>query len=80
MTKHRTLWDMKENEKAFIGPLSVSIKPEHALRLKELGFMAGEEVRCVQKTPFGGPKLFEVRDSVYGLALALAQSIFLQEK
>lgn len=46
-------------------------------RLRELGFREGVLVRCLRKTPFGGPKVFEVGGSVFSIEYEVASMIFL---
>ncbi len=44
-------------------------------RLAELGFVAGAEVRCVRRVPFGGPSLYQVGGCVLSVEPRLVQRI-----
>jgi Fe2+ transport system protein FeoA len=61
------LWSLRRGEEAIVSDLSPELCPEHRRRFIELGFREGERVHCLQTTPFGGPKVFGVVDTVYSV-------------
>lgn len=44
-------------------------------RLSELGLDPGEIVQCLQSSPFGGPRIYRIGDSVFSIERALAENI-----
>jgi ferrous iron transport protein A len=73
-----SLWDLHEHGKGVIHGVCSTVCPEHVLRLRELGIDAGLAIICLKKTPFHGPKIFQLGDAVFSLESDLAKRIFLQ--
>lgn len=67
-----TLWHLKENASSIIISLGETLPKEHSIRLEELGIRKSAKVKCLRKTPFGGPSVFLIGDSVYSLAKDVA--------
>ena len=74
-----SLWMLKERENCFVTTFDTCLKEGHATRLREIGIEEGESVRCLKTLPFGGPKVFQIRDSVFSLEKAVAHRIFIQK-
>lgn len=70
-----TLWKLQPSTSAVIKGIDLSIPLEHQNRLKILGFSEGSTVACLRKTPFNGPRLFQINQSVYSLAEDIASAI-----
>lgn len=75
-----TLWDLQEQQLARIESISEELQEKHRYRLRELGFEQEISVRCVKKTPFGGPKLYQIGDSVFSLTEDIARAVLLHPK
>lgn len=71
----QTLWDLLPRRTGRIVEISPRIDELYRNRLNDLGFMVGEAVACVRQTPFKGPRLFKIGDSVFSLDRDLAQSV-----
>lgn len=56
--KLKTANDLNLGETSIIKKLNGP--KEVTSRLRELGFIVGAEVTCLQKMPFDGPKIFQV--------------------
>jgi Fe2+ transport system protein FeoA len=54
---------------------SLSVKFQH--RLREIGFVEGEMISCIRKTPFGGPGIFKVGGSIFSLGSEIAEFIMI---
>jgi len=73
----KSLWAMQENMTAIIDQLSLELKTEHILRLREIGIEKGQSITCLKITPFKGPHVFQIGDSVFSLEASLASKIFI---
>lgn len=74
-----TLWQLSVDKKAKIKGYSESLSFDQKTRLQDLGFVAGEWVLSLRKMPFGGPSLFQVQNTVYGIEKDLAVNVLLDE-
>lgn len=74
------LWSLNEKSSALVSSFDDDIDPLYQQRLRELGFDAGCEILCLRKTPFGGPRVFQIGDSVFSLAQELAKKVNIEEK
>jgi Fe2+ transport system protein FeoA len=70
-----TLWDMPKNSKATVTGLNTEILSDLQLRLNEMGFMPGEMLTCIKRSPFNGPLVIQIQDCVYSLDKQLAMHI-----
>lgn len=73
-----TLAGLREREGGVVASFGPPLAPAHAARLRELGFQEGERVRCLKALPFGGPRVFEVRDGVVSLEDAAARGVLVR--
>ncbi len=71
------LWALAEKQIAILKSFCPSIAEHHRQRFAELGFREGEPVKCIQRTPLGAPRIFEVGSTVYSLSKEDAIRIFL---
>ncbi len=71
----RDLWCLNRNQFAQVTGFSAGLSENFQNRLSALGFRRGQEVLCIGCTPFGGPKIFQIGDSVFSLASDLARGI-----
>jgi len=74
------LWELKEKSHAIIEGLGEKIPVEFQLRLSELGLLESGPIICLKKTPFNGPSLYQVGDSVISLAQEVAENIYITRK
>jgi ferrous iron transport protein A len=70
-----TLWDMPKNSQATVTGLNDELLSHLQLRLNEMGFMPGEILTCMKRSPFNGPLVVQIQDCVYSLDKQLATSI-----
>lgn len=70
-----TIWNLKSNESATVKQINPKLSATFRDRLHHLGFNAGERVTCVRRTPFNGPGIFLVGDSVFSLAEDIATAV-----
>ena len=75
-----SLWTLKEKENGFITLFDQNINKGHALRLKEIGLQKGTKVTCLKVLPFGGPRVFQISDSVFSLDKSIAHRVFIQKR
>ena len=71
-----SIWTLKAGLSARVTSI-VNCSEEFILRLSEIGISVGTEVYCVKETPFGGPKVFSMSDSVFSLDQELASKIII---
>lgn len=61
------LWKLTETMTATIKGFSEQIPSEHLTRLRELGIDIDKTITCLKKTPFKGPKVYQISDGVFSL-------------
>ena len=74
-----SLWELREKETGSVHSINTELSPETILRLREIGLDKGGSVTCLKQTPFGGPKLFQISDSVFSLERPVAESILINK-
>ncbi len=74
-----SLWELEEKQSGSIHSVKDDLSPQTIMRLREIGLNKDDNVTCLKKLPFGGPKLFQVSDSVFSLEEDIAKSIMLNE-
>ena len=62
-----TLWDLDKNAQARITSFSKEMPQPYCLRLRELGFEKSTTITCQRKAPFGGPRTYQLGDSVFSI-------------
>jgi Fe2+ transport system protein FeoA len=75
-----TLWMLPEHQSAKVLGFTDLLPEEYRQRLREIGFEKETEVLCLRSTPFAGPKVFQIGDSVFSLARDLAEMVTLEER
>ena len=80
MKRSNILWELKEKSQAIIEDLGDKIPSGFQLRLGELGLIKSGPIICLKKTPFNGPILYQVGDSVISLAREVAENIYIKRK
>lgn len=63
---------------AFIEGYSLTLELALQQRLQDLGFAKGEVVLCERETPFAGPKVYRVQNSLYALEKELAEHVLVK--
>ena len=61
------LWSLASGQRAAIDSFDLDLCEAYRIRLMELGFHPGEEVRCLQTPAFGAPRVYQVANCVYSL-------------
>ena len=74
-----SLWDLNEQESGAIDSIKDHLSKETIIRLREMGISKGGKVVCLKTIPFGGPKLFQISDSVFSLEKPVAEAIVLTQ-
>lgn len=62
---------------ARISGFQPGLRPEVGRRLRELGFVDGNEVRCLRRAPFGGPRVYAVSGAAFALEPEVACQVLL---
>ena len=70
-----TLWEMPKKTSAVVSQLDDTLTQSIKTRLNEMGFVPGELLTCMKRSPFGGPLVVQIQDCVYSLDQQLAKSI-----
>jgi ferrous iron transport protein A len=55
--------------------LNTELLSDLQLRLNEMGFMPGEMLTCIRRSPFNGPLVIQIQDCVYSVEKQLAMNI-----
>lgn len=78
MLSQRVLSSLKEGESCII----IDIQPTGAMvnRLKELGFISGTEVICLQRSFSGDPTAYQVKGTVIALRKEDASNITIKKR
>lgn len=75
-----TLWNLDKMQSGSVAGFDAALPNNYQTRLRELGFAKNAAVTCLKKTPFGGPKIYQIGDSVFSLAKELASSVIIEDK
>ena len=70
-----TLWDMPKKTSALVEKLDEELTLTIQIRLNEMGFVPGELLTCMKRSPFGGPLVVQIQDCVFSLDQQLASQI-----
>lgn len=73
-----TIWNLTKMQKGIVSKLSLELDHSLMTRLLEMGLAPKEEVLCLRTTPMGGPKVFQIRDSVFSLEKSIAEKIYIE--
>ena len=73
----RNLSELPPGARARIDGFRSTLRPEVRRRLRELGFMDGNVVRCVRRAPFGGPRVYAVSGAAFALEMEVAAHVLL---
>jgi len=73
----RNLAQLPLGARARIDGFGSELRPEVGRRLRELGFVDGNEVRCVRRAPFGGPRVYAVSGAAFALEVDVAAHVML---
>jgi len=71
------LSQLQTAHEARISGFTPELPDDFRVRLQELGFREGTFVRCLRKTPLGGPHVFEINGAVFSLESSVAQKVLL---
>ncbi len=69
------LWNLEESQSAKVEDFDGAFETQMQTRLKNLGFNNGNQIKCLKKLPFDGPRSFQVSDSVFCLEKDIAEKI-----
>nr|WP_136251301.1 FeoA family protein [Ningiella ruwaisensis] len=70
-----TIWDLPKQSRAQISGLNQNISSDLRQRLEEMGFVEGQIVQCMKRTPFKGPLVIQLQDCIYSVDKALAEQV-----
>lgn len=70
-----SIWNLKSSESATVKQINPELSVTFRDRLHHLGFNAGEQVICIRRTPFNGPRVYLIGDSVFSLAEDIATAV-----
>lgn len=73
------LWELPMGQLATLKGFSKDLPESYQNRLQDLGFEVGGSVFCERWTPFGGPRVYRVCDSVFSLAKDVATFVELKD-
>ena len=73
----RNLAQLPPGARARIDGFGTELRPEVGRRLRELGFVDGNVVRCVRRAPFGGPRVYAVSGAAFALEMNVAAHVLL---
>ena len=71
------LFHLPPGATARISGFEPGLRPEVGRRLRELGFVDGNEVRCLRRAPFGGPRVYAVSGAAFALEPEVASQVLL---
>lgn len=74
-----SIWNLKSSESATVKQINSDLAVAFRDRLHHLGFNAGERVTCIRHTPFNGPRIYFIGDSVFSLAEDIAIAVEIEE-
>ncbi len=70
-----TIWDLPKRAQGTIASLNQNTPPALAQRLQEMGFVEGQMIKCMKRSPFRGPIVLQVQDCIYSVEQSLAEQI-----
>jgi ferrous iron transport protein A len=74
-----SLWSLSPTQQARVKTIVDTCPELFKSRLGDLGFYPGERIVCLRKTPFGGPRVYQVGQSVFALAQDIASFVLISE-
>jgi Fe2+ transport system protein FeoA len=74
-----SLWNLSPARQARVKTIIDTCPELFKSRLGDLGFYPGERIICLRKTPFGGPRVYQVGHSVFALAQDIASFVLISE-
>lgn len=74
---NKTLWEMEPCEKGIVE--KVNCDHSQHRRLLDLGFVNGNEILCVGKSPLGDPKAYQIRGAVIAIRKKEGKDILMKE-
>ncbi len=74
------LWELKASAFSIIKKIDHDIPPLFQKRLTDLGIVAGENITCLQRPPFGAPRTYMVGSCVLSLDEEIASHVHIEEK
>ncbi|UAA38955.1 ferrous iron transport protein A [Paraneptunicella aestuarii] len=72
-----TVWDLPKKTSAYVSHISDHLEMVVVSRLQEMGFNIDCEVLCLRRSPFSGPIVIQLGDSVISLEKDIADKIYL---
>ncbi len=65
-------WELGQNQ---VGTVAKFLDGNQQVnqRLKDLGFVLGEPIKCLKIPPFGGPKIFQNENGIYSIEKEVAR-------
>lgn len=72
-----TLWQLSVAGRAVVSCISNDLPKAYQTRIQDFGFLPGQPVECLRHTPFNGPRLFQLGDSILSLDQATAEGILI---
>ncbi|NCN41315.1 ferrous iron transport protein A [bacterium] len=76
MSPELSIWNLEEESEVIVTAFCPTMNEQHVKRFNELGFRMGEPVKCVQRTPLGAPRIFQVNSTVFSLSKEDASRIY----
>jgi ferrous iron transport protein A len=73
-----SLWNLSVQTTAIISAISENLDSKYRQRLADLGIVPGEQILCVRRTPFGGPKVFQLRESLFSFDKEISENILVE--
>ena len=67
------------NGRAIIDSISENLDDKYRQRLRDLGVVAGEEISCVRRTALGGPRVYQLRHSLFSFDHEISENIFIKD-
>jgi len=72
------LWSLHRGECAAIDSFDDTLSEAYRVRLMELGFHPGEQVRCLQAPALGAPRVYRVASTVFSLDDEVARYVLVR--
>jgi Fe2+ transport system protein FeoA len=73
-----SLWLLKAGQTCEIVRYDQALAEQYRIRLLELGFHVGEQVKCLQAPAFGAPKVYQVSNTIFSLDDEVASHIMVR--
>lgn len=74
----QNLWNLAVGQSAKVDEISHQLDAKYRERLMDIGLSPGQLVVCVRQTPFGGPKVYQIGQSLFSFDRDVCENVLIK--